>query len=140
MFPEQGRSHAEEVKGVVGVTEESGERRAGQGISTRGRWQSHAWSEGAVAWLVVQVDADAMSVLGMLKQEPGTGEGLLAGSADVAGWLIFICGAERNKIVISNVQMYMQMYVHIKKTPIIFSNLNQHSFYNAFVFINYQHE
>lgn len=97
MFPEQGRSHAEEVEWVVGVTEESGERRAGQGISTWGWRQSHAWSEGAVAWLVVQVDADAMSVLGMLKQEPGTGEGLLTGSADVAGWLIFICGPRETK-------------------------------------------
>lgn len=36
-----------------------------------------------------------MSVLGMLKQEPGTVEGLLTGSADVAGWLIFICGKEK---------------------------------------------
>lgn len=97
VFPEQGRSHAEEVEWVVGVTEESGERRAGQGISTRGWRQSHARSEGAVAWLVVQVDADAMSVLGMLKQEPGTGEGLLTGSADVAGWLIFICGPRETK-------------------------------------------
>lgn len=53
MFPEQGRSHAEEVEGVVGVTEESGERRSGERISTW-RWrQSHAWSEGAVAWMVV---------------------------------------------------------------------------------------
>lgn len=79
------------MKWVVGVTEESGERGAGQGISTRGWRQSHAGSEGAVGQVVVQVDADAVSVLGMLKQEPGTGEGLLTGSADVAGWFIFIC-------------------------------------------------
>lgn len=92
MFPEQGRGHAEEVEWVVGVTEESGERGAGQGISAGRRRQSHAGSEGAVDWVVVQVDADAMSVLCMLKQEPGAGEGLLTGSADVAGWLIFICG------------------------------------------------
>lgn len=91
VVPEQGRGHAEEVEWVVGVTEERGERRAGQGIGARRRRQRHARSEGAVAWLVVQVDADAVSVLGMLKQEPGTGEGLLTGSADVAGWLIFIC-------------------------------------------------
>lgn len=92
MFPEQGRSHAEEVERVVGVTEESGERRTGQGLNAGGRWQSHAGSEGAVDWVVVQVDADAMSVLGMLKQEPGAGEVLLAGRADVARWFIFICG------------------------------------------------
>ena len=43
--------------------------------------------------MVVKVDADAVNVLGMLKQEPGTVEGLLTGSTDVAGWLIFICGS-----------------------------------------------
>lgn len=102
MFPEQGRSHAEEVEWVVGVAKESGERGSGQGFSARGRRQSHAGSEGAVGEVVVQVDADAMSVLGMLKQEPGAVEGLLTGSADVAGWLTFICGKEtRRKITIS---------------------------------------
>lgn len=98
MFPEQGRGHAEEVEGVVGVTKESGKRGTGEGICTRGRGQRHARGEGAVDRVVVQVDADAVSVLGMLEQEPGAGEGLLTGSADVAGWLIFICGGrERNK-------------------------------------------
>ena len=53
MFPEQGRSHAEEVEWVVGVTKESGERRTGKGVSTRGWGQSHAGSEGAVGWVVV---------------------------------------------------------------------------------------
>lgn len=97
MFPEQGCSHAEEVEWVVGVTEKSWERRAGQSISTW-RWrQSHARGEGAVAWLVVQVDADAVSVLGMLEQEPGTVEGLLTGSADVAGWLVLICGKQNQR-------------------------------------------
>lgn len=100
MFPEQGRSHAEKVEWVVGVTEESGERGAGQGFNTRGWRQSHAGSEGAVDWVVVQVDADAMSVLGMLKQEPGAGEGLLTGSADVAGWLIFNCGPRERKALL----------------------------------------
>ena len=80
---------------VGGVAEESGGRGPGQGFSARGRRQSHAGSEGAVGEVVVQVDADAMSVLGMLKQEPGAVEGLLTGSADVAGWLIFICGKEK---------------------------------------------
>lgn len=97
MFPEQGRSHAEEVERVVGVAKERGERGAGQGISARGWRQSHAGSKGAVDWVVVQVDADAVSVLGMLEQEPGAGEGLLAGRADVAGWLIFICGHRDRK-------------------------------------------
>lgn len=90
MFPEQGRSHAEEVKWIVGVAKESRERGARQGIGSRGRRQSHAGSEGAVGQMVVEIDADAVSVLGMLKQEPGAVEGLLAGSTDVAGWFIFI--------------------------------------------------
>lgn len=45
--------------------------------------------------MVVQVDADTMNVLGMLKQEPGAGKGLLTAGADVAGWLIFICGPRK---------------------------------------------
>lgn len=45
--------------------------------------------------MVVQVDADPMNVLGVLKQKPGTGEGLLTGSTDVAGWFIFFCGQRR---------------------------------------------
>lgn len=91
MFPEQRRGHAEEVEWVVGVTKESGERGAGQGFSARGWRQSQAGSERVVDCVVVQVDADAVSVLSMLKQEPGAGEGLLTGGADVAGWLTFIC-------------------------------------------------
>lgn len=40
--------------------------------------------------MVVQVDADAMDVLGMLEQEPSAVERLLTGRADVAGRLILI--------------------------------------------------
>lgn len=97
MFPEQGGGHAEEVEGVVGVAEEGGERGARQGVGTRGRGQGHARGEGAVGEVVVQVDADAVGVLGVLEQEPGAVEGLLAGGADVAGRLIFICGARERK-------------------------------------------
>lgn len=118
MFPEQGCSHAEKVEWVVGVTKESGERRAGQGISAWGWRESHAGSEGAVDRVVVQVDADAMSVLGMLKQEPGAGEGLLTGSADVAGWLIFICGPRerqncKNQIQIKYAKKIFTIYTSI---------------------------
>lgn len=92
MFPEQGCSHTEKVERVVGIAKESRERGARQGISSWGWRQSHTGSEGAVDWMVVKVDADAMSVLGMLKQEPGAVEGLLTRSTGVAGWLIFVCG------------------------------------------------
>lgn len=95
---------------VVGVTEESGEGGAGQSVSTWGWRQSHAGSEGAVDWVVVQVDADAMSVLGMLKQKPGAGEGLLTGSADVAGRLIFTCGPRKVKsFIYSFIKKNMQI-------------------------------
>lgn len=50
---------------------------------------SHAGGERA-ARLAFQVDAEAMGVLGMLEQEPGTGEGLLARGAGVAARLVFI--------------------------------------------------
>lgn len=68
--------------------------------------------------MVVQVDADAMSVLGMLKQEPGAGEGLLTGSADVAGRLIFICGPRKGKsfiiLNIKNMQIKTFFIQHFK--------------------------
>lgn len=35
----------------------------------------------------------------MLKQEPGTVKGLLTGSADVAGRLIFICRQRKNTVI-----------------------------------------
>lgn len=97
MIPELGSSHAEEVEWVAGITKESGERGTGQGVSSWGWRKSHAGSEGAVDWVVVQVDADAMGVLGVLKQKPGTGEGLLTRSTDVAGWLIFFCGPREER-------------------------------------------
>lgn len=102
MIPELGCSHAEEVEWVVGITKESGERGTGQRVSSWGWRKSHAGGEGAVDRVVVQVDADAMGVLGVLKQKPGTGEGLLTRSTDVAGWLIFFCGPREEKITISD--------------------------------------
>lgn len=50
---------------------------------------SDAGGEGA-AGLALQVDAEAVGVLGVLEQEPGTGEGLLARGAGVTAGLIFI--------------------------------------------------
>lgn len=50
---------------------------------------SHAGGEGA-AGLTLQIDAEAVGVLGVLEQEPGTGEGLLARGAGVTAGLIFI--------------------------------------------------
>lgn len=47
-----------------------------------------------------------MDVLSMLKQEPGTVKGLLTGSADVAGRLIFIC-RQRKPTEVSNANPQM---------------------------------
>lgn len=41
-----------------------------------------------------------MDVLGMLKQEPGTVKGLLTGSADVAGRLVFICRQRKTTLLL----------------------------------------
>lgn len=58
-------------------------------LSPHPRGCSHAGGEGA-ARLALQIDAEAVGVLGMLEQEPGTSEGLLACGAGVTAGLIFI--------------------------------------------------
>lgn len=64
-------------------------RLRGDAVSTHPRSRSHAGREGC-AWFALQIDAKAMGVLGVLQQEPGTGEGLLAGGAGITARLIFI--------------------------------------------------
>lgn len=67
------------------------EGRLGGGTVAPHPWSgSHSRGEGA-AGFTLQVDAEAVGVLGMLEQEPGTGEGLLTGGAGVAAGLIFVC-------------------------------------------------
>lgn len=46
----------------------------------------------------LQVDAEAMSVLGMLQQKPGTVERLLTGCTGVAAGLIFTFKRQREKV------------------------------------------
>lgn len=52
-----------------------------------------------------------MDVLGMLKQEPGTVKGLLTGSADVAGRLVFICRQRKTTLLseVSNANPQMPL-------------------------------
>lgn len=64
-------------------------RLGGGTVTPHPRSCSHAGGEGA-ARFALQIDAEAVGVLGMLEQEPGTGEGLLTGGAGVAAGLIFI--------------------------------------------------
>lgn len=58
-------------------------------VTTHSRSRSHARGEGT-AGLALQVDAETVGVLGMLEQEPGTGERLFACGAGVTAGLIFI--------------------------------------------------
>lgn len=58
-------------------------------VTPHPRCCGHARGEGATR-LALQIDAEAVGVLGMLEQEPGTGEGLLAGGAGITAGLIFI--------------------------------------------------
>lgn len=127
MFPEERCGHAQKVEGVVGVAEESGQRRARQGIGTRGWGESHARGEGSVGQVVVQVDSDAMDVLCMLQQEPGAGEGLLTGGADVAGRLTFISSllfgadpsgrCEPPLFVLLSARCHLNAHLHRHGTP-----------------------
>lgn len=64
-------------------------RLGGGTVTPHPRSCSHAGGEGA-ARLALQIDAEAVGVLGMLEQEPGTSEGLLTGGTGVAAGLIFI--------------------------------------------------
>lgn len=69
---------------------DSMQRRLGGGtIAPHSRSCSHAGGQRATRF-TLKIDAETVGVLGMLKQEPGTGEGLFARGAGVAAGLIFI--------------------------------------------------
>lgn len=87
-FSEQGPRHPQQTEGVV-LPQEVGEGRRGDGVADHGgRRHADARGEGRAGRVGLQVDADAMAVLDMLQQEPGAGEGLLTGGADVARGLV----------------------------------------------------
>lgn len=58
------------------------------------RWGTHPRRERAPAF-ALQINAEAMSVLGVLQQKPGAAEWLLAGRAGVAAGLIFTFGKQQ---------------------------------------------
>lgn len=64
-------------------------RLRGGTVTPHPRSSSHTGGE-RTARLTFQIDAEAVCVLGMLEQEPGTGEGLLARRTGVTAGLIFI--------------------------------------------------
>lgn len=83
-LPEQGARHPQEVEGVI-VAQEAGEGGLGDGIVAH-RWgHADAWGEGCAGGVGLQVNTNAVDVLGMLQQEPGAGEGLLTRGTYVAG-------------------------------------------------------
>ena len=67
-----------------------------QKVGEWGRWDvvAHGWrhsetrGEGGAGGVGLQINADAVGVLGMLQQEPGTGKGLLTGGTYVVGGLV----------------------------------------------------
>lgn len=78
---------------------EAVERRLRRAVCTptKGGRPTHSWGERA-AMFTFQVDTEAMGILGMLQQEPGTGEGLLACGAYITGRLIpATCNTQRKK-------------------------------------------
>lgn len=96
-LPEKGARHPQEVEGVV-VAEKVGEGGLWDGVIAHGWRHSDAWSEGCAGGVGLQVYANAMGVLGMLQQEPGTGEGLLTCGAYITGRLIpATCNTQRKK-------------------------------------------
>lgn len=76
------RTAAGQVDGVEG-------RLGGGAVAPHPGGRGHAGGEGA-AGFALQIDAEAVGVLGVLEQEPGTGEGLLTAGAGVTAGLIFI--------------------------------------------------
>lgn len=87
-FSEQGPRHPQQTEGVV-LPQEVGEGRRGDGVAgDHGGRHADARGEGRTGRVGLQVDPDAMAVLDVLQQEPGAGEGLLTGGADVARGLV----------------------------------------------------
>lgn len=85
------------MKGIV-VPKKVGEGGLWDGVIAYGWRHCDAWGEGCVGWVGLQVNANAMGVLGMLQQEPGTGEGLLTCGTYVIGGLIpATCNTKRKK-------------------------------------------
>lgn len=77
------------VRTAVSQVDSMKGRLRGGTVTPHSRSCSHAGGEGA-ARFALQVDTEAMGVLGMLEKKPGTGEGLLTGGAGVTAGLIFI--------------------------------------------------
>lgn len=90
-FPARSRSrHPQEtIRAPVRQVDGVEGRLRGDAVSTHPGSCSHAGREGR-ARFALQVDAKAVGVLGVLQQEPGTGEGLLAGGAGVTARLVFV--------------------------------------------------
>ena len=98
-LPKQGTRHPQEVEGVV-VPEKVGEGGLRDGVVTHGWRHSDAWGESCAGGVGLQVDANAVGVLGMLQQEPGAGEGLLTCGTYIAGRLISAtCNTHRKKCI-----------------------------------------
>lgn len=72
----QGACHPQQTEGVV-FPKKVGKGRLRDGIIANGWGHSDAWSKRCAGGVGLQIDANAMAVLDMLQQEPGTGKRLL---------------------------------------------------------------
>lgn len=94
----QGACHPQQIEGVV-FPKKVGKGRLGDGIIANGWGHSDAWSEGRAGGVGLQIDANAMAVLDMLQQEPGTGKGLLTCGTYITRRLIpTTCNKQREKL------------------------------------------
>lgn len=85
-FPEKGACHPQEVEGVI--VPEKVKRGLWDGVTAHGGRHRDAWGESCAGGIGLQVNANAMDVLGVLQEEPGAGEVLLTSGTYIAGGLI----------------------------------------------------
>lgn len=74
-------------------------------IGTHSRRGTNSRCEGTPS-LTLQVDAEAVSVLGMLQQEPSAAEWLLTGCTGVAAGLIFTFKRQRQRLKLAHPVRY----------------------------------
>lgn len=71
---------------------------------TQGGWPTHSWGERATMF-TFQVDTEAVGVLGMLQQKPGTAVRLLTCSAGIGGRLLLTCCDRAKRIGLGGINL-----------------------------------
>lgn len=90
-FPARpGPRQSQQTEGAPIGQVDTVEGRLGGAVTPHPGWGGYPGGEGAT-WLALQIDAEAVGVLGVLEQEPGTDERMLTGRTRVTTGLILIC-------------------------------------------------